>query len=189
MVLKSEGWERQAWWISGQSGTGKTTLARIIAEMGADSYNINELDGKSLTLGALNNLADMWRHYPLGAKPGWVLIVNEAHGLRSDIIIRMLDLLESLPAQVAVIFTTTSEGQANLFEQKMDTAPLLSRCNVLELSRRNLSQHFAKRCQWIAQKEGLDGQPIEKYVKLAQNCKNNMRAMLKAIGKGVMVAG
>lgn len=34
--------------------------------------------------------------------------------------------------------------------------------------------------------EGMDGQPLEKYEKLAKTCRNSMRAMLQAIDDGEM---
>ena len=58
--LTDRQWGGQAFWVSGASGTGKTTLARIIAEMGADEFCITEFDSAdALTVAeAKQHLAD-----------------------------------------------------------------------------------------------------------------------------------
>ena len=40
----------RAFWLSGQSGTGKTTIARLIAAEVADPFLIEELDAAALTV-------------------------------------------------------------------------------------------------------------------------------------------
>jgi len=186
-LLLDRNWGGRAWWLSGESGTGKTTIARIIAEHGADHFYIQEFDSAdNLTVAAIDKIErDM--HYYAPGKGGRAYIINEAHGLRKAIIRRLLGLLERLPSHVSMIFTTTKQGEAGLFEDQIDAHPLLSRCAKIELTNQGLAKVFAEHCRQIATKENLNGKPLQSYIKLAQNCKNNCRQMLMTIEAGGML--
>ena len=184
--LAKRGLGGRAFWISGQSGTGKTTIARLLAAQIAEAMHIEELDATDLSAAKLRDIEQSMAVYGFGQRNGRVYIINEAHGLNKAAIRQLLVLLERLPNHTAIIFTTTVEGQELLFTEQEDTAPLLSRCIQIELARRDLAKAFAQRAMDIARTENLDGKPIGAYLTLVQKYRNNMRAVLQAIEAGEM---
>ena len=172
----------RALWIAGLSGTGKTTLAMLAASIIADPFCTEEYDGGELTTATVRELQRRLAVKGLG-KGGRCVIVNEAHGMRKDVIRSLLTALEPIPAHVLWVFTTTLQGET-LFEDCLDGSPLISRCVPIALEHKNLAAPFAERAKAIAAAEGLDGQPIGVYVKLAIDCKLNLRMMLAKIESG-----
>lgn len=177
----------RAYWLSGQSGTGKTTVARLIAQEIADPLNVVEVDATDVSAAAIRDLERSTQCYGMGSKAGWAIVVNEAHGLNRAAVRQLLTTLERIPRHIAWIFTTTNDGQAALFEGIDDAHPLLSRCIDLRLSRRGLAEAFAERAQAIARAEGLDGKPRKAYVELVRQKRNNFRAVLQEIETGGML--
>ena len=183
--LRPRGLTGRAYFLSGASGTGKTSIALLLAQEVASPICIEEYDAGELTGPMIREIER--RLAVKGFSPGGrAVIVNEAHGLKPEVIRALLVALERIPSHAVWLFTTTADGKQNMFE-KEDASPLLSRCLSLELSRRGLAEPFAARALEIARREGMDGQPIEKYISLMKECRNNLRAALQAIEAGVMI--
>jgi replication-associated recombination protein RarA len=184
------GFGGRAFFISGKSGTGKTTLGRLIAAEVADEFMVQEIDATTLTIAGLKDIAEQQHTRGWGDKPGRAFILNEVHGLRKDVIRSLLVLLDTgaIPAHVTWVLTTTREEEESLFEDYDDASPLLSRCFPITLATRDTAKPFAVRAKEIAEKEGLDGQPLERYVRLVNEHRGNFRAVLTAIEAGEMAS-
>lgn len=180
-----------AFWLSADSGQGKTAIADLIAlEVAGEPWAVAVFDDPSqLTSEALDEIRRHQTYRPLGK--GLAYIVNEAHGLRRDQVRKLLGLTDTgrIKPWVVWCFTTTRKGQQALFEGVDDAAPMMSRCVILPMRpASDLDLDFALRARKIAQTEGLDGKPLDCYLSLARSLKCNLRAMLSAIEAGAMRA-
>ena len=70
MALMRRGLGGRAYWLSGQSGTGKTTIARLIAQVLADEPNIIELDASQCTAAFLRQIEADMVYMGMGSRPG-----------------------------------------------------------------------------------------------------------------------
>lgn len=80
-VLRKRGLGGRAYWINGQSGTGKTTLAYLIAGELAGEFDIEELAAGAITPAKLRQIESGMVYRGLGKEGGRAYIINEAHGL------------------------------------------------------------------------------------------------------------
>lgn len=177
----------KAYWITGKSGTGKTTIARIIALKLADPLNIYEIDAGEVTLARVAQWATDQHYIPMGERQGRVYILNESHGLRKDVVRSLNVLLEELREYTTFVFTTTLEGQTHFEGCQMDSAPFMSRTIPIRLASMGLAAPFAKRMQEIAIAEGMDGQPIDVYRRWFKDNGLNLRAAIQHVELGGML--
>ena len=177
-------------YLSGASGTGKTTAAHLIARaLGVEpggAWNYLEIDGDKCSVDEVRALDDRTMAAGLYRDCWQVFLVNEAHAMSPRAVQAWLTLAERLPARWLVIFTTTREPDSDLFGEF--TEPLLSRCKVFQLTSQGLAQPFAEHVRRIAQAEGLDGKPEAWYLRLIQAKHNNLRAALQAVDAGEAAA-
>ena len=83
--LRPRGLAGRAYFLSGQSGTGKTTIAMLLAREVAEEICVEEYDAGELT-GPM--IRDMERRLAVKGfgKGGRAIVVNEAHGLKAEVI-------------------------------------------------------------------------------------------------------
>lgn len=99
--------------FTGPSGTGKTTLARIVASMvGCTPQNIIEADAASNSgIDAMRELTSGLRYQGFGESPNRALIVDEAHALSKQAWQALLKPIEEPPAHVYWFLCTTEQGK------------------------------------------------------------------------------
>lgn len=190
-IIERDGFDRGAFWIEGSgdnnSGIGKTSLAWLIARALAGDWNIELLAGAEVTRERVREWGAS-RTVPMGtdAKPFRVIIIDEAHSIGAQAVDLLLPFLEALPRHWVVVFTTTRKVDEGLFGN--DAGPFASRTVRVCLTNQGLAEAFARRAQAIAEAEGLGGAPAAKYIALAKECRNNLRAMLQRVQAGECMA-
>ena len=189
--------ESDAVWISGGSGLGKTTAARLIAaDLGAtDMYSLLEYNGKFVRANIVDEIGRMlWFCPPSG---GWkVVIVDEGHLITDGAVEAFLNLLEKLPPKRLVVFTSTSDlldkapGESFMrpwVDFGEHNAPMARRCKRFPFTAQGIAEPGANWLKTIAQAEGLDGQELAKYKRHLSDCHNNLGLALNEIEMGVML--
>jgi len=186
LLMNRPGWNRDALWFEGPSGTGKTSLAGIIANQLAETnWALFQYSGSSCSKDLLKDI-----HYSIrlsALKGKWkVYAVDEAHAMTKSAVQGWLTLLEQLPKYRLIIFTTTESLKNSVFGDFSE--PFARRCKVFRFTNdEKLTQAFAKRAKEIAGAESLDSRPLEAYIEMVRDCNNNMGAVLQRVEMGEML--
>ena len=168
-VLKDKA-RPHAFLFTGDSGTGKTTLARILTqEFKVDPSNIIEVDAATNNgIDVMRDIMGPLRYHGFGDTPNKAIILDEAHMLSKQAWASLLKTVEEPPEHVFFFFCTTDAGKV--------PANIATRCLGYSLKPLKYDD-IMDLLDWVCEEEKLDvGNELLSLV--ARSCNGSPRQAL-----------
>ncbi len=162
--------------LTGSSGTGKTTMARIMAkELGASEFDLKEMDSASYR--GINTIREMRDNARLSPFSGTcrVWILDEAAELTHAAMPSLLKILEDTPSHVYIILCTTDP-------QKL-LPTIINRCTHFKMESLN-DDDMALLIEGIIKDEGkeqLEDDILDRLIEVSNGSSRNALVELDKI--------
>jgi len=156
----------------GPSGTGKTSMALALCE--AIRGELHHIPSQSCNLATLEDVVRQC-HYVPRHNSLHVVLVDEADAMTSQAQLAFLSKLDgtAFPPQTVFIFT------ANDCERLQPR--FLSRCMRLDFSSHGMAKEAASLLERIWQAEAGDSAEQPNFLRMVQDCKNNVRDAVNSL--------
>lgn len=160
-----------AYLFTGPAGTGKTTLARILAsEFKCDPNNILEVDAASNNgIDSMREVTSALRYHGFGEQPNKAIILDEAHGISKQAWMSLYKTVEEPPPHVYIFFCTTEAGKV--------PEPILTRCHSYTLKPLRYDD-IMDLLDFVCGKERMRGVPDAVLSLVARACGGSARQAL-----------
>lgn len=162
---------RQSYLFTGHYGSGKTTIARVIAKM-INGYTIEIDSASNNTSEDMENLIEQVKQKPI-AYDNTVLILDEIQNCGTKALSKLLIFLEKLPKFLTVIMCTT-DGDKVL-------PTIKSRCECFTFNPISLGD-ITNRLKYISEKEQYTYE-VKAIIELAKISDGSMRMAISNLQK------